>query len=303
MSQAQSHRRPSLEPLAPAFIGVAMAHGFAAFFLWMFIAAWAPTKKSLPLPPDITWHSPADYLRLQPDTVPAITKAPEQLPRTPPPITPPTKTPATPVVSAKMLTEISRQASTLVMPAVELMPKVTDLTINPPVSQSVKPDQTNEPREQVPAIEPASIIGPEANKYITISPVDQSETGAAPPVVKPVLSLLDIANLNEAQKKRWEAEGGANMEPVQSALEKAILKAWKSPTIKAVPLNQRRVTLTLSVLRDGSVEDMVVTTPSGSDLLDASVRAAIARVTKIAETLPSSFPKDRYSLQVNFQIE
>lgn len=303
-----------MEPLAPALVAVALAHGFAAFFLWMFIAALAPAKKTLQLPKDIVWHSPSDFLVIQPPPPPVVVaqkpaeqppvKAPTPAPTPTPtlPLTPQTDK-AAPLVSAQMLASISSQASTLVAMPSDQKSGPMSLTINPPVPASEPVEKTDPPVAKTPVPEQPVITGPEANKYITILPVEAPDAVPAPAPVKPVLSLLDIANLNEAQKKREASEGGADMEPVQSALEKAILSAWKSPTIKAVPASQRRVTLSLSILRDGSVEDVVVVTPSGSDLLDASVRAAAARVTKITQSLPSQFPKDRYDLQINFQIE
>ena len=300
-----------MEPLAPALVVVALAHGFAAFFVWMFIAAWAPTKKTVKLPKDIVWHSPSDFRMIQ-QTQPSVAlagktpeqsqvKAPSSVTSTTPEL-PQTKKDA-PLVSAQMLASISSQSSTLVAMPLDQNSGPMSAAISPPVSPSEPIEKADQLLAKTPAPEQPVITGPEANKYITISPVAPPDAESVPAPVKPVLSLLDIANLNEAQKKREASEGGADMEPVQAALEKAILSAWKSPTIKAVPANQRRVTLSLSILRDGSVEDVVIVTPSGSDLLDASVRAAAARVTKITQSLPSQFPKDRYDLQINFQIE
>lgn len=300
-----------MEPLAPALVAVALAHGFAAFFVWMFIAAWAPSKRTMELPKDIVWLSPSDFLMPQQTQPPVIlAKTTAEQPQikaatsasSPTPELPQTNKDA-PLVSAQMLASISSQASALVaMPSNQSSGSIR-MAIIPPVSQAEPVEKRDSPVAKTHAPEQPVITGPEANKYITISPVAPPDAVPAPVPVKPVLSLLDIANLNEAQKKREAIEGGADMEPVQSALEKAILNAWKSPTIKAVPASQRRVTLALSILRDGSVEDVVIVSPSGSDLLDASVRAAAARVTKIPQSLPSQFPKDRYDLQINFQIE
>lgn len=146
--------------------------------------------------------------------------------------------------------------------------------------------------------------GREANKYITLSDILPEKAAVATPRPgKPVLNLLDIAALNENKRAQETEAGGADMEPVKKALERAILREWKAPPIQSVPAAQRRVTVELAVLRDGTVRDAVMKTHSGSEALDASVRAAAGRVTKIPETLPSSFPKERYDLRVNFQIE
>lgn len=306
LSPASRFSRPSVEPLAPALVAVAMAHGFLAFFLWMFIAAVAPGKKALPLHKDLVWYSPTVFL-------PAVTETPPPAPEKPSnkitltvaPTTPNAAQRVVPLVSKQMLAQISSQASSLVAGPMELKPEPSGLTINPVAPVANKP--VDVPKEAVPEIPatPAAtaLTGPEANKYITLSPVEPPDAAVALTTVKPVLNLLDIANLNAAQKKREVTHGGADLEPVESALEKAILSAWKAPTIKAVPLGQRRVTLTLSILRDGSLEDVKISAPSGSDLLDASVRAAVARVTKITQRLPAAYPKERYELQVNFQIE
>ena len=314
MSSAHSPRRAPIEPLAPALVAVALAHGFAAFLLWMFIAAWAPAKKTLQLPKDFVWHSPSDFLVIQPPPPPVfVEQQPAEQPQVKAPANasyPTLAMPLTlqtdktaPLVSAQMLASISSQASTLVAMLSDQKSGPMSLTINHPVSPVSSDEKTDPPVARMTEPEQPVITGPEANKYITILPVEPADVVPAPAPVKPVLSLLDVANLYEAQKKREASAGGADMEPVQSALEKAILSAWKSPTIKVVPASQRRVTLSLSILRDGSVEDIVVVTPSGSDLLDASVRAAAARVIKITQSLPSQFPKDRYDLQINFQIE
>lgn len=146
--------------------------------------------------------------------------------------------------------------------------------------------------------------GREANKYITLSDILPEKAAVATPRPgKPVLNLLDIAALNENKRAQETEAGGADMEPVKQALERAILREWKAPPIQSVPAAQRRVTVELAVMRDGTVRDAVMKTHSGSEALDASVRAAAGRVTKIPETLPSSFPKERYDLRVNFQIE
>jgi TonB family protein len=145
----------------------------------------------------------------------------------------------------------------------------------------------------------------EANKYITLSAIvpEAQRSEAKIATMKPVLNLLDIAVLNESKRAVETAAGGADMSLVEQALQQAILREWIAPDIRAVPAAQRRATLEITVRRDGSVTDVFLKTPSGSPLLDASIREATGRVTKIPQTLPSSFPKERYNLRVNFLIE
>ncbi|MCX6853336.1 MAG: TonB family protein, partial [Verrucomicrobia bacterium] len=97
--------------------------------------------------------------------------------------------------------------------------------------------------------------------------------------------------------------GGADMGPVEKALQQSILKEWTAPPAQSVPPSQRRATMEISILRDGSIADASMKTASGSSLLDASIRQAAERLKKIPVTLPSNFPKERYELRVNFQIE
>jgi len=150
--------------------------------------------------------------------------------------------------------------------------------------------------EAPPQLNPAS--GREANKYITLSAIHDS-----PKPAKATLSLLDIAKLNEAEREQQKALRSSGLDAVEHALQQTLLRAWVPPSIDLVPANQRRVSVELAVFRDGSVKEAVLKTPSGSDALDDSVRAALARVTKIPETLPASFTKERYAVRVNLQIE
>jgi len=140
--------------------------------------------------------------------------------------------------------------------------------------------------------------GREANKYITLSAIQDVSYPT-----KPTLSLLDIAKLNEAEREQQKALRSSGLDAIEHALQQTLLRAWMPPSIDLVPANQRRVSVELAVLRDGRVKDVILKTPSGSEALDASVRAALARVTKIPESLPASFPKERYAVRVNLQIE
>jgi TonB family protein len=149
----------------------------------------------------------------------------------------------------------------------------------------------------VPPVQPGQ--GREANKYITLSAIVES-----PPVpTQPTLGLLDIAKLNDFERTRRASVDASGLDAVEGALQKTLMNAWIPPSIDRVPANQRRVSVELVVLKDGTVKDAVLVTPSGSEALDASVRALIARVTKIPESLPASYSKERYAVRVNLQIE
>ena len=100
-----------------------------------------------------------------------------------------------------------------------------------------------------------------------------------------------------------QAVGGGSLDAVEQALQQALMREWKPPSIDEVPPAQRRAVVELVIWRDGSVRSAYLQKPSGSEDMDSSVRLALSRVTKISETLPSSFPKERYDLRVNFQIE
>lgn len=141
--------------------------------------------------------------------------------------------------------------------------------------------------------------GREANKYITLSAIVDEPSMPA----KPLLSLLDIAKLNDMERARRASVDASGLDAVDGALQKTLMSAWIPPAIELVPANQRRVSVELAVLKDGTVKDAVLVTPSGSGPLDASVRAALARVVKIPESLPASYNKERYAVRVNLQIE
>ena len=143
-----------------------------------------------------------------------------------------------------------------------------------------------------------------ANKYITLSVIlTPGSAPAKPKTNKPVLNLLDIVNLNANERAEQLEAGGADMSAVEKALQQAILKEWIAPAAQSVPPSQRRATMEIAILRDGTIADASIKTASGSSLLDASIRQAANRLNRIPATLPSNFPKERYELRVNFQIE
>jgi len=141
--------------------------------------------------------------------------------------------------------------------------------------------------------------GRDANKYITLSAISEP-----PPMpAKPTLNLLDIAKLNDLERARKASASSAGLDAVDSALQQTLMRAWVPPSIDLVPAHQRRVSAELSVLKDGTVKGAILVSLSGSEPMDSSVRAALARVTKIPESLPATYSKESYAVRVNLQIE
>jgi len=142
------------------------------------------------------------------------------------------------------------------------------------------------------------------HQYITLSAIlPPGKAPAKPTANQPVLNLLDIAKLSANERAEAAEAGGADMNAVEKALQMAILKEWIAPAAHSVPPSQRRATMEVAILRDGTIADASIKTASGSSLLDASIRQAADRLKKIPATLPSNFTKERYELRVNFQIE
>lgn len=93
------------------------------------------------------------------------------------------------------------------------------------------------------------------------------------------------------------------MDAVLNALDQGLKREWNAPSVQQVPVLQRQARVKFSVGRQGEILDVGMTRASGSDLLDASVLEAVKKLGKISQSLPSSFPKDRYTVEVNFHIE
>ncbi len=202
-------------------------------------------------------------------------------------------------------------AAPLVAPGVNVMP---DLATPSKAVSSAPPAIPAAPVPPPAVIEnPSSPVttGPmiqgdqkEANKYITLSAIlPPGKASAKPRENKRYLTLLDIANINANERAEVAEAGGADMGDVEKALQQAILKEWTAPSAQAVPPSQRRAIMEIVILRDGTIADASIKTASGSSLLNASIRRAADRLKKIPVTLPSNFPKERYELRVNFQIE
>jgi hypothetical protein len=96
---------------------------------------------------------------------------------------------------------------------------------------------------------------------------------------------------------------GASMASVDEAVQKAYLSEWLTPPKQLVPASRRSVSLEVTIGRDGTILEAKLPKTGEEAALDASVQEVAARVKKIPVSLPSTFPKERYDLRVNFQIE
>lgn len=244
--------RSPLEPLAPALLGMILAHVLGGMVLWTLLPLWKPK-----LPPEVTpappqhWFSPGDFKLPPLPVAPPIAKASAPKTASPAPSAAPSPAPILPQPSGVM-------------------------------------DQR------------------QANKSITLSPVLPPDPSAKPEPVRvrpPTVTLLDVARLSAREKAHKEVTGGADMDPVLQALDSSLKDAWVAPPIQAVPASQRHVRMTVSIAKDGTLVDATLTKPSGAAALDESARLALKNVKKISTPLPSSFPKDRYTVEINFHIE
>lgn len=177
-------------------------------------------------------------------------------------------------------------------PASEPMPVKTVNVPEPP------------PKEIASAVGEAMLQRP-TNKIITLSPVVEAAAQAMPVVdaTRPPITLMEVLKVEKKQAAEKEAAGGADMDPVLNALEEGLKREWNAPPVQQVPALQRHVAFRLSIGRQGEIQDSEMIRSSGSSLLDDSVRDAAQRLKKISQALPSSFPKDRYTVEVNFHIE
>lgn len=200
-----------------------------------------------------------------------------------------------------------RAESPAIRPKNDPAPPVPPLTQAPSApAVTAAPPSTGSDSSTVPVMADSNSSGNQkaTNKYITLSAIlPLGSAPSNPRLNKPVLNLLDIANINANERATAAEAGGADMEAVEKALQQAILNEWIAPAVESVPPSQRRATMEVAILRDGTIADASIKTASGSNLLDASVRRAADRLKKIPATLPSNFPKERYELRVNFQIE
>ena len=331
--------RAALEPLAPAILGIGLALLLLGLLAWALLPVIAPDNAegdpSLNAA-GLVWRKPAEFMEVpQEKPVPELPHKPAaELKKAPPVSAPvvvaPPKPP--PAIAAK---KIPDEPSPPVTKAVAPVPNPAQATsdgLEYSISSASGMDAllprrgtgglstliggglsakggAAERREPVPAQAAATSSGEasrtlrEPAKYIAISAIAKAVPQPVMAVPQPVPSLLQIAVHNEADRMMVAETGGADMGPVEKALQRTMLEAWRPPSPALVPADQRRVEVRLAVLRDGAVRDAIVHKKSGSPILDDSVDKMLKKVVKISESLPVKFPGTRYSLQVNLQID
>lgn len=283
--------RTPLEPISATFVAVALLHLLGAIIAWRLLST---PVQSGPAAEDETlvWMAPVDF------TQPASPQSPSSPPK-PAPVPPSSKSTPSPLPAKPVSAPPSTKRVATPLP--KLQPASTDKP--KAVSNGAAPGEAPKPR---PALPPsARPAGKEANKFITLSrlSVETDEPPAPPRPYKPVLSLLDIAAINDVGKNDGSAARRPPTDDLDDAVVDAFLKAWVAPPIEAVSSHQRRAGLRVSIARNGAVSAVHLALPSGSPVLDNSILEAAKQVTKVPVSLPSSFSKERYDLQINFQIE
>ena len=284
-----AHLRLSHESLVPALIGVGLLHVLAGILVCSLLPRTfsEPNLLNADETTKLVWRTPSDFLMAVPLT-PSRNEAHNSVMHSSSPVLqrPKTKSP----IASKGSKPKARAAPKMTESALDMETRFGDFSPPPVVS------------EQTPALPLESAgKGRPANKYITLSSVSGEQESSA--TAQSGKSAPSQALPNEIKSAAADVHAGADMAAVENALQQASLRAWEAPPVQSVPLTQRRAMVEISVMRDGTIQDAVLKSPSGSRILDASVSAAAGRVMKIPETLPSSFRKERYVLRVNFQIE
>lgn len=329
--------RTSLEPLAPAILGIGMAVLLLGLLCWTLLPVFAPDDAgggSSFIDEGRVWRNPAEFMEVPQEKPEPAQKPAAELKKAPPvsapvAVAPPKHPPAT---SAKKITdEPSPPVTKAVAPVPVPAPAVNDgleysissasgmdallarrmtAGLSTQIGGGLSAKGGVAGRREPPPAQAAATTPGEASrtlrdpaKYIAISAIAKTVSQPVGPVPQPVPSLLQIAVHNEADRILAAETGGADMGTVEKALQRAMLEAWQPPSPALVPADQRRVEVRLAVLRDGAVRDAVVHKKSGSQALDESVEKMLKKVVKISESLPVKFPGTRYSLQVNLQID
>jgi TonB family protein len=273
---ADMPQRTALESMAPAVVGIGLLHVLGGMLIWI-VLPMLPVNAVKGVRERWVWRSPGDFVAEKPK------------------------------YQWSKLAQLSALVGPPVPAKITVAAPVAAQASNVPEAPVTKPQP---PKKIETASAPATVVSPQmqaasvpesgraANKYITLSAIKP-----APRLTKPTIGLLDIAKLNELEREQERMQNLTGMDAVESALQQTLLRTWEPPSIDLVPGEQRRVSVELALEKDGTVKDAIITSPSGSAALDASVRAALARVKKIPESLPASFPKERYAVRVNLQIE
>lgn len=285
-----------------ALTGFGLAHLLGGLIFWTLLSGThRPDDLERNKIASILWFAPADLLSedsgqgLQGPPKPVPASAAASKPAAPPAATAKAKSASPPPPAAAGAADTLRR--------LEQAPGAPGLLAELQKAPAPKPSPVPAMELELPPEGPpasAALFPRPPNKYITLSAVED----APPPPQKPVLNLLDIANLNSIeQDSKSRAGESRRLDAVDAALQKALLDAWKPPAADLVPRHQRRATVELSVLRDGTLKNALLMGSSGSSALDDSITALLQKLTKISQSLPASYPKDRYAVRVNLQIE
>lgn len=187
-------------------------------------------------------------------------------------------------------------------------PPLAALPSNAPIKRAAELKDVPSTLAETPLVSPQRSMATAArptSKIITLSPVLELDPNAQPQVrsSRPPITMMEVLKQAKLEEAERQATGGANMDRVLKALEQALSQSWNPPPVNEVPVLQRDARLQFIVGRDGTVLQAEMTKKSGATALDESVTQAAKALKKISESLPSSFPKDRYTVEVNFHIE
>lgn len=316
-------RRPAtLEPLAAsAFVIVSLHVAITAGMIWWWQSYQA--RQSNP-PTTLAWLSPGDFKsNLPQQTVPVPQgKSPKTgKPKAPAPAPPVVATAPPPAVPTAIPLEIPPPAEMPPAPVPALPPTVEDhpvqkatLVAPPPEQHRMEPapNDGSTPLFAPPTPAPK----PSANRSITLRRMRDKPAfpvagkSPAPPMAS--TTLLDIARLNTLRPPSPPKPGtpvvlddndnNAGLDAVDDAMNTAFLAVWVAPPIDAVPAGQREARLNISLGNDGTVLRSQMSKFSGSHVLDQSILEAAANVKKIPVTLPESYTKDSYNVELNFLL-
>jgi outer membrane biosynthesis protein TonB len=281
-------RPTTLEPISASMFLIVTLHVALAGGLWW---CWRDYSASLK-EPRLSWMKPADFKSATLVPVPA---------------------------SSPVVVLVTNESKAKPLPAAKPTPQAVK---EEPVQKAVLVAAPPEPprMEPVPNTIGAPLFAPatpapkpSANRSITLRRVfEKTRPATAPGAPAPPMSsptLLDIARLNTLRTAPVVAAPGVaptdesiNLDAVDEALNAAFLTHWTAPPIAVVPAAQREARLNISIGRDGTVLKSQMSKFSGSHDLDQSIIQAAAQVKKISVTLPSTFSKESYDLELNFLL-
>ncbi len=226
-----------------------------------------------------------------------------------------------PAQAAALMARAMAAEKTAPAPVPEPKPTTPPIPPPPPAPTTVKKDPPPAPKPVPEPPKPAPVVKPEpaapavassppppapapqtsdVSRFVTVShPAPKKVNKDLPKVA----SLLDIAALDAATTGATGAAKGIRLDEVDRAIIQGFLREWVAPDASKLNLDQRTVSLDVSLDREGRVLNFSLPRHSGSDDLDLSVLEAADRLGKIDIKLPASYPRDVYEFQVNFHVE